>query len=109
MARAYSMDLRLRVLQDSAAGLLLKALAERYHVSLAWLDALIQSQRETGDPAPRKQTPLRLDGALRHRTSFRTTDRWPRDRLAGGVTARRPARPPQRLVLRRFVPAATWP
>ena len=56
MARAYSMDLRIRVLQDSAAGLSSNELAERYHVSRAWVDALKQRQRETGDPAPRKQT-----------------------------------------------------
>ena len=56
MARAYSMDLRRRVLQDAAAGLSSKQLAERYHVSRAWVDALKQRQRETGDPGPRKQT-----------------------------------------------------
>jgi transposase len=56
MARAYSIDLRLRVLQDAAAGLSSKALAERYHVSVPWVNALKQRQRETGDPAPRKQT-----------------------------------------------------
>ena len=50
------MDLRRRVLQDAAAGLSSKQLAERYHVSRAWVDALKQRQRETGDPGPRKQT-----------------------------------------------------
>ena len=40
MAAAYSMDLRTRVLKDSDAGLSSKELAERYHVSLAWVDAL---------------------------------------------------------------------
>jgi transposase len=56
MARAYSMDLRSRVLRDAATGLTSKELAERYHVSRAWVDALKQRQRETGDPSPRKQT-----------------------------------------------------
>ena len=55
MARAYSMDLRLRVLQDAAAGVPSKDLAARYHVSLAWVNALKQRQRDTGDPSPRKQ------------------------------------------------------
>lgn len=55
MAEAYSMDLRSRVLRDSDAGLSSKELAERYHVSRAWVDALKQRRRETGDPAPRKQ------------------------------------------------------
>ena len=56
MAAAYSMDLRTRVLRDADAGLSSKALAERCHVSRAWVDALKQRRRETGDPAPRKQT-----------------------------------------------------
>ena len=39
MAAAYSMDLRTRVLKDADAGLSSKELAERYHVSLTWVDA----------------------------------------------------------------------
>jgi transposase len=54
------MDLRLRVLRDAAAGLSSKDLAARYHVSLAWVNALKQRQRETGDPAPRKQMRWRI-------------------------------------------------
>ena len=59
MAAAYSMDLRTRVLKDSDAGLSSKALAERYHVSRAWVDALKQRRRETGAFAPRKPTKFR--------------------------------------------------
>ena len=59
MAAAYSMDLRERVIKDSDAGLASKELAERYHVSRAWVDALKQRQRETGSIAPRKQTKFR--------------------------------------------------
>lgn len=59
MAAAYSMDLRERVIQDAEAGLTTKALAERYHVSRAWVDALKQRQRETGSMAPRQQTKFR--------------------------------------------------
>lgn len=59
MAAAYSMDLRARVIKDSDAGLLSKALAERYHVSRAWVDALKQRRRETGSIAPRPQTKFR--------------------------------------------------
>ena len=40
MAAAYSKDLRMHVLKDSDAGLPSKELAERYHVSRAWVDAL---------------------------------------------------------------------
>ena len=59
MATAYSMDLRTRVLRDADAGLTSKALAERYHVSRAWVDALKQRRRETGAFAPLKQTKFR--------------------------------------------------
>ena len=55
MAAAYSMDLRERVITDSDAGLSSKALAARYHVSRAWVDALKQRRRETGMKlAPRR-------------------------------------------------------
>jgi transposase len=53
------MDLRTRVVKDSEAGLSSKDLAERYHVSRAWVDALKQRQRETGSIAPHKQTKFR--------------------------------------------------
>ena|SRR5215831_12343886 len=59
MAAAYSMDLRTRVLTDADAGLTSKELAERYHVSRAWVDALKQRRRETGAFAPLKQTRFR--------------------------------------------------
>jgi Transposase and inactivated derivatives len=59
MAAAYSMDLRTRVLKDSEAGLSSKELAERYHVSRAWVDALKQRRRETGSIEPHKQTKFR--------------------------------------------------
>jgi transposase len=36
-----------------------KELAELYHVSRAWVDALKQRRRETGSVAPRKQTKFR--------------------------------------------------
>jgi len=59
MAAAYSMDLRTRVLRDADAGLTSNELAQRYHVSRAWVDALKQRRRETGSIAPRKQTKFR--------------------------------------------------
>src|SRR5437867_12965692 len=65
MAAAYSMDLRARVIEDADAGLTSKELAERYHVSRAWVDALKQRRRDTGSIEPRKQTKFRhrvLDG-----------------------------------------------
>ena len=59
MAAAYSSDLRERVIQDADAGLSSKDLAERYHVSRAWVDALKQRRRETGSIEPLKQTKFR--------------------------------------------------
>ena len=59
MAAAYSMDLRSRVLKDADAGLSSKELADRYHVSRAWVDALKQRRRETGSFAPHKQRTFR--------------------------------------------------
>ena len=59
MAAAYSMDLRARVLKDADVGLSSKQLAERYHVSRAWVDALKQRRRETGAIGPRPQTKFR--------------------------------------------------
>ena len=59
MAAAYSMDLRARVLRDSDVGLSSKELAERYHVSRAWVDALKQRRRETGAFAALKPTKFR--------------------------------------------------
>ena len=59
MARAYSLDLRVRVLQDADAGVSSKDLVTRYHVSRAWVDALKQRRRETGEVGPRKQIKFR--------------------------------------------------
>ena len=77
MAAAYSMDLRTRVIQDSDAGLPSKELAQRYHVSRAWVDALKQRRRETGSIAPHKQTKFRRRVLEGHE-----------DRLRALVTAR---------------------
>lgn len=53
--RAYSMDLRERVLRDSDVGLTSVAVAAKYDVSRAWVDRLKQRRRETGEVAPRAQ------------------------------------------------------
>ena len=53
--RAYSRDLRDRILRDSDAGLTAVAVAEKYDVSRAWVDRLKQRRRETGEVAPRAQ------------------------------------------------------
>ena len=72
MATAYSMDLRTRVLRDSDAGVTSKDLAERYHVSRAWVDALKQRRRETGQFAPLKQTKWRTPILASHEEHLKT-------------------------------------
>ena len=46
--RAYSIDLRERVLRDSDAGLPAAVVAVQYHVSASWVRRLKQRRRETG-------------------------------------------------------------
>ena len=53
--RAYSMDLRERVLHDSDAGMQAAAVASKYRVSASWVRRLTQRRRETGEVAPRQQ------------------------------------------------------
>jgi transposase len=53
--RAYSMDLRVRALRDSDAGMKAADVAAKYHVSGSWVRLLKQRRRETGDVAPRPQ------------------------------------------------------
>jgi len=53
--RAYSMDLRVRALRDSDAGMKAADVAVKYHVSGSWVRLLKQRRRETGEIAPRAQ------------------------------------------------------
>jgi putative transposase len=52
--RAYSLDLRERVLADCDAGQTTKPVAAKYGVSRTWVRSLKQRRRETGEIAPRK-------------------------------------------------------
>ena len=52
---ACSMDVRTRVLEDGDAGMRADAVAEKYRVSLSWVNRLKQRRRETGEIAPRLQ------------------------------------------------------
>src|SRR5262245_24360719 len=51
--KAYSADLRARVLRDCDGGLGTKAVAAKYAVSAAWVRRVKQRRRETGEVAPR--------------------------------------------------------
>lgn len=52
--RAYSIDLRERVLADFDAGMGNEAVARKYHVSGRWVYKLRRQREQTGDIAPRK-------------------------------------------------------
>ena len=52
--RAYSLDLRERVLADFDAGLGNDAVARKYHVSSRWVYKLRRQRSETGAIAPRR-------------------------------------------------------
>ena len=52
--RAYSIDLRERVLADMDAGLGNSAVARKYRVSTRWVYKLCRQRSETGQIAPRR-------------------------------------------------------
>jgi transposase len=51
--KAYSMDLRERVLKDCDAGMSTREVALKFDVSESWVRRLKQRRRETGEVAPR--------------------------------------------------------
>ena len=53
--RAYSSDLRQRVLADCDAGMSTEDVAVKYRVSASWVRRLKQRRRETGSTEPKKQ------------------------------------------------------
>jgi len=57
--RAYSLDLRQRVLADCDRGLSTRAVATKYTVSESWVRLLKQRRRQTGETAPRPSRPKR--------------------------------------------------
>lgn len=52
MAKAYSVDLRERVLRDYDEGAGPMDLVRRYHVARSWIYKLLDQRRETGSIAP---------------------------------------------------------
>ena len=55
--RAYSMDLRVRVLADLDDGMTTGEVADAHRVSSAWVRRLAQRRRRTGEVAPRVGRP----------------------------------------------------
>ena len=69
--KAYSMDLRERVLKDVDAGLKTGAIADKYSVSPAWVRRLKQRRAATGEVAPRQQRHGKLAGWVTHAERIR--------------------------------------
>jgi transposase len=83
----YSMDLRTRVLRDWDAGLKADAIAEKYHVSRAWVHRLQQRRRETGSVAPRRQTRWRTPILAPHLAQLETLIQEQPDRTLAELQA----------------------
>jgi transposase len=64
--RAYSMDLRVRVLEAAEGGETTAELADRFAVSPAWVRRLRQRHRQTGAVAPRKPADRRVPELREH-------------------------------------------
>ena len=69
--KAYSMDLRLRVLQDLDDGLATSAVARKYSVSAAWVRRLKQRRAVSGEVAPRKQRHGRVPAWITYAEAIR--------------------------------------
>ena len=70
--RAYSMDLRMRVLADADAGMKTRPLAAKYAVSEAWVRRIKQRRAATGETAPRPCRNRRVPFHERHGEPIRT-------------------------------------
>ena len=57
MARAYSLDLRERILKDCDGGMSSEDAARKYSVSIAWVYSLRKQRRETGSIALKTYKP----------------------------------------------------
>ncbi len=69
--RAYSMDLRVRVLADLGAGANAPAVAAKYTVSESWVRRLNQTRREVGRVAPAPHAGGRTPGWGAHAEAIR--------------------------------------
>ena len=93
--KAYSMDLRERVLKDCDGGLGSRAIAEKYSVSPAWVRRVRQRRREAGELGPRvpRRPPAgwtahaeRLRAAVRERPDATLSELRDRAGLSVGLT-----------------------
>src|SRR5687768_5902589 len=73
--KAYSLDLRMRVLKDLDGGLKTTAVATKYSVSPAWVRRLKQRRAATGEVAPRQQRHGRATAWVAHTDAIRVAVR----------------------------------
>jgi transposase len=73
--RAYSMDLRERVLADCDAGMGTAEVAETFSVSASWVRRLKQRRRETGPVGPTRQRHGPVPAAVTHADPIRAAVR----------------------------------
>jgi transposase len=69
--RAYSVDLRVRVLEAAEGGETTADLADRFAVSPAWVRRLRQRHRQTGEVGPRVGRPTRTRKLAAHHARIR--------------------------------------
>src|SRR3954471_19758205 len=73
--KAYSIDLRERVLKDLDGGVTTSAVAAKYSVSTAWVRRLKQRRAATGEIAPRKQRHGKATAWVAHAEAIRAAVR----------------------------------
>jgi transposase len=73
--RAYSADLRQRVLADCDGGMGTRAVARKYTVSESWVRRLKQTRRETGRVTPAAQRRGPVPGWVAHADRIRAAVR----------------------------------
>jgi transposase len=89
--RAYSQDLRERVLADCDAGMLAIDVATKYRVSQSWIRRLKQRRRTTGSILPKKQRYGRLPKWTEHAEKLNELVRETPDITLAELKARLPA------------------
>lgn len=81
--KAYSVDLRQRVLDDCDDGMGTKAVAQKYTVSPSWVRKLKKQRRDTGSIEPLTATPGPKPRLAAHDQRLRELIRANPDRTAG--------------------------
>jgi transposase len=81
--KAYSVDLRQRVIDDCDAGMGTKAVAAKYSVSPSWVRKLKKQKRDTGSIEPVLATPGPEPALAAHQDRLRELIRAKPDRTAG--------------------------